>query len=394
MPLSGGAPPLQSGSAGDRDALAAALTRDLGISEAQALHNVDVQARARGIVRTLQTTLGDGFAGVWFDNASGRFRVGVAASTDQQAVTTALVKMGVAADAQLVPVRSTWKNLEAVEATRVQSLQPEIANRQAIVGIDAPDNAVTVTLAPDVSATRRHQLEAESQAASVTVNVRTGPAGLFDRAPKSCRWPYCDRPLGGGTYIENGLGRCTGGFGGFGQRNLYLITAGHCLKDGGGSWDTYQPNGTFRSIGSPVQWMFDSRGDQATILINGPYFNVAGGVSAKIAAWTQNANYLIYGGGYSYYGQSLCRYGATTQRSCGVDSDPNTINVTVGGIGHQTYNTACSNGGDSGGPFVAGNVGYGLLSTGVIQDCPALGTWYTEALYAASALGVQVSSAG
>lgn len=69
----------------DQAALAAALVRDFGISEKQALTNVELQARAGDIVGALEKSLGDGYAGVWFDDASGQFRIGVAPSTDEQA---------------------------------------------------------------------------------------------------------------------------------------------------------------------------------------------------------------------------------------------------------------------------------------------------------------------
>jgi hypothetical protein len=206
--------------ADDRGASAAALVRGFGISEAQALHNVDVQAQARDIVSRLENALGVGYAGLWFDNIAGKFRVGAAPSTDQQAARTLISRLGVARDAEVVPVSSTW----------------------------------------------------------------------------------------------------------------------------------------------------------------------------KIAAWTINTNYLIYGSAWSYYGESLCRQGATTARECGTDHYASLINVTLNGVGHQTYNAACASHGDSGGPFAASNMGYGITISAYL--CPNAGSYYTEANAAASAMGVTVASAG
>jgi streptogrisin C len=164
-------------------------------------------------------------------------------------------------------------------------------------------------------------------------------------------------------------------------------------------WDTwlYQaPNFVGPQRIGPLWSYHDDavNGDVGIIRITDSYWSL-GGTASKIAAWTTgNGNYQVYGGAYSYYGLSLCRYGATTARKCGTDNDPSQINATIDGDAHETYNTACSNAGDSGGTFVAANQGYGLVSFGVAGNCPASGTWYTEVVPAANTVNVHVAYGG
>jgi streptogrisin C len=68
-------------------------------------------------------------------------------------------------------------------------------------------------------------------------------------------------------------------------------------------------------------------------------------------------------------GAPVCRSGATTGRRCGtVTATDVTANYATGPVLGLTLTTACSEGGDSGGPFVSGSSAVGTLSGGS-ADC-------------------------
>lgn len=375
---------------GERAVLAEVLVRDFDIGKDRALRNVDLQTRARGIVDKLQDALGPGFAGVWFDNPSSTFRVGVADEAFRERAQQTLIQLGVDGDSELVPVRSTWAELEAEAAEITQSTK----GLKAAVGINAVENSVDVTVAAS-TATKAAEVVAEVEARSaVDVNVVHVQDFVFDGVqPDACAHPYCDRPLGGAIRI-NGPASCTAGFLAFSNVNLvpYILTAGHCFG-GGGNWWTYHSNHSSWSwIGPSHNWTYGAAGDAGIVRITDPFWNVAGGKSAKIAAWTTgNGNYLIFGGAWSYFGLALCKYGATRPRECGSVNNASLINGNWWGIGHLTYMTACGQGGDSGGPHVAGNVGFGVHHGS--YGCPTAGAFFTEAVAAGNAMNVYVASA-
>lgn len=68
-------------------------------------------------------------------------------------------------------------------------------------------------------------------------------------------------------------------------------------------------------------------------------------------------------------GAQVCRSGSTTGRHCGaVTATDVTANYASGPVTGLSLTTACSDGGDSGGPFVAGTSAVGTLSGGS-GDC-------------------------
>lgn len=299
------APGTSAASPDDRAALAGVLVRDFGISEQQALANVDTQTRAGDIVSALEKSLGDGYAGVWFDNTSGQFRVGVAPSTDKQAAEQTLAGRGIEADSELVPVKSTWDELQAAAEAWTQRATALGIEKRAIVGVNAVTNSVAVTLSSEVSASDVASLDDAAASAPVNVNVVKGKDSLFEAQDMACHWPaYCDRPLGGAIGMGSPSASCTAGFLAFSNSGLnpYILTAGHCIH-GPETWWTYEySTGIQRNIGPAVNNTDGPAGDVGIIGVTDPFWNVAGGMSAKIAAWgTGNGNYLIYGGAWSYY---------------------------------------------------------------------------------------------
>ena len=73
-------------------------------------------------------------------------------------------------------------------------------------------------------------------------------------------------------------------------------------------------------------------------------------------------------------GAPVCRSGSTTGWRCGtVTAVDVTANYAAGPVQGLVLTSACSEGGDSGGPFVSGSSALGLLSGGT-GDCTTAGT--------------------
>lgn len=165
--------------------------------------------------------------------------------------------------------------------------------------------------------------------------------------------------LVGGDTITNGPGRCSVGFG---ARTLAgaprMITAGHCTRRGG---DVRGADGTV--IGPVRSAVFDRRGDWGVVDV-GPGWAPTSQVAADGATTVG-----VTGTATATPGATVCRSGSTTGRRCGtVTAVDVTANYAVGPVEGLVLTDACSEGGDSGGPFLAGRSALGVLSGGS-GDC-------------------------
>lgn len=141
-----------------------------------------------------------------------------------------------------------------------------------------------------------------------------------------------------------------------------MITAGHCTNRGGdvrGANDV--PIGPVRST------VFDRKGDWGVVDV-GPGWRAtpsvpAGGSTPRSVTGTATAT----------VGAPVCRSGSTTGWRCGtVTAADVTANYPAGPVEGLVLTTACSEAGDSGGPFVSGGSALGLLSGGT-GDCTTPG---------------------
>ncbi|GAA4806601.1 hypothetical protein GCM10023200_50290 [Actinomycetospora chlora] len=140
------------------------------------------------------------------------------------------------------------------------------------------------------------------------------------------------------------------------------ITAGHCTNRGGDvRGANQQPIGAVRSS------VFDRTGDWG-IVDAGPGWRATPSVAAE-GSTTRS----ITGTATATVGAPVCRSGSTTGWRCGtVTAVDVTANYAAGPVEGLVLTTACSEGGDSGGPFVAGSSALGLLSGGT-GDCTTPG---------------------
>jgi streptogrisin C len=140
------------------------------------------------------------------------------------------------------------------------------------------------------------------------------------------------------------------------------ITAGHCTNRGGDvRGANQQPIGAVRSS------VFDRTGDWG-IVDAGPGWRATPSVAAE-----GSTTRAITGTATAAVGAPVCRSGSTTGWRCGtVTAVDVTANYAAGPVEGLVLTTACSEGGDSGGPFVAGSSALGLLSGGT-GDCTTPG---------------------
>ena len=198
----------------------------------------------------------------------------------------------------------------------------------------------------------------EAQRVDPAVRVVDGVAAPTPRADPP---PVYD--LVGGDAIRLGGSRCSVGFSARTAAGApRMITAGHCTNRGGdvaGANDA--PIGPVRSS------VFDRTGDWAVVDV-GPGWRTTPSVAAE--ASTTRA---VTGTATAPVGAPVCRSGSTTGWRCGtVTAVDVTANYAAGPVQGLVLTTACSEGGDSGGPFVAGSAALGVLSGGT-GDCTTAG---------------------
>lgn len=187
----------------------------------------------------------------------------------------------------------------------------------------------------------------DARAVDPRVRVREGVTTLTPRAePKQ---------LVGGDAIYLGQERCSAGFG---ARTLLgaprLITAGHCTREGG------DVRGTDNTAIGPVRSsVFDRDGDWGVVDVGrawAPTSQVAD-ADADTLRVTVSATADV--------GASVCRSGSSTGWHCGtVTALDVTANYATGPVLGLTLTSACSEAGDSGGPFTADGAALGVLSGG------------------------------
>lgn len=165
--------------------------------------------------------------------------------------------------------------------------------------------------------------------------------------------------LVGGDAIFIGAGRCSVGFGARAADGApRMITAGHCTEDGG------DVRGADNTVIGPIRSsVFDRDGDWGVVDV-GPGWTPTSAVAAA-----GEATVRVTGTASAPPGSDVCRSGSTTGWHCGrVTATDVTANYSTGPVEGLVLTSACSEPGDSGGPFVAGRSALGTLSGGS-GDC-------------------------
>ncbi|WP_269476447.1 S1 family peptidase [Phytohabitans suffuscus] len=216
---------------------------------------------------------------------------------------------------------------------------------------DLGANRVVVTALPGTAAAARAFATAAG-AAPGTVLVATAAAHPAPRADV----------YGGDPFRTAAGGRCSASFtvvGGF-------LTARHCASRVGEP--VYTPGGL--RMGQ-VAAVGPATSDYAFVRLD-PGWNPVGRIRA-------GASLLPVAGATSApVGAAVCRLGSTTGWRCGTVQAKNVTVVYAGGAVHGlTRTSACSEPGDSGGPFLAGSQAQGITSGGS-GNCTTGGVTYFQ----------------
>lgn len=340
-----------------------AVGRDLGLSPRQAGDRMRAERATAGRARILEQALGAAYAGAWFDPTALELLV---ATTDPQKVSE-IERNG----ARAVLVKRNMGELNGIHRRLDQGvLQLSQEQKRSIWewGVDVQTNGVTITIPAN---DRQALLNAEdlitlSGADATAIHIRQstqGPPTLFQ----------VNNVRGGDRYTDTTDGtNCSVGFSVVGG----YVTAGHC--SGGTIGDNVvgyngAQQGTFSGSQFPGE-------DRAWVAVNGnwaPSPCVGTGGNSNCAT---SPNVLIVGSIEAGVGHTVCRYGATTGGPhCGTIQALNQTVVFNGinVVNHLTRTSACSQPGDSGGPYVWNNHGQGTLTGGSTgNSCPSPGTSY------------------
>ncbi|MGH3880650.1 MAG: S1 family peptidase [Actinophytocola sp.] len=328
----------------------AAMQRDLGLTEAQALTRVRQESAAIEVEPAARAAAGTAYGGSWFDAERGALVVGLATLDSAKDGTNNTADAVRATGAEVAAVEHTQAELDATKAKLDKVRAPaDVAGWH----VDPRSGSVVVTVrrGADVSADVAEFLDVAREAGPVRVEET-------DQLPR----PFAAGTVGGDPYYINGNVRCSIGFsvhGGF-------VSAGHCGGVGStvngwdGSW-----MGTFAGSSFPEN-------DYSFVRIGGGWWTVP-----VVLGWGTVPDQLVRGSGEAPVGSSICRSGSTTHWHCGTVLAKNeTVNYAQGAVHQMTKTSVCAEPGDSGGSYITGDQAQGVTSGGW-GNCAGGGeTWF------------------
>jgi hypothetical protein len=361
------------------------------------------------LVARLEAALGDGFAGEWFEPATGRLHVGYTSAATRRRIDGVAARAGLAGLVQEVPVESTWAQLEAAHERWDRRLD-DLFDRSAVATALSPSqNSVTIEVGSRVSATRRDALERNALADDVNVAVAVSPYAELDVEPQGRCAAFapgkaaCNPTIVGGMtiegpivnaseieegeieeeedyeeedFVEVGEGklvkRCTAGpavkvkdpADNATATKTYILTAGHCVdpnRGGGGvgaKWNAFNKVPEAKEIGATITFIHNLM-DIGVIEVTTNYWAEAKNppVIPTIAPWAkaETEPYPVIQQNNPAVGMNSCLSGQTTGISCGkiITLDQTTTVRGVKKTNLAEVEKAKSAGGDSGGPWFA-----------------------------------------
>ncbi|OLF15424.1 S1 family peptidase [Actinophytocola xanthii] len=319
--------------------LVAAMSRDLGLTEAQAAARVRQESAAIRTEPTAKAAAGEDFGGSWFDPASGSLVVGLVDRDHAGAV--------LATGARVADVERTQAELDADKARLDRAAAPrEVLSWHA----DPRSGGVVVTVLAG---------SADKGAVRAFLGL-VKDVTVVEAAERPV--PFAAGTVGGDPFYINGNTRCSIGFsvhGGF-------VTAGHCGGVGASvaGWDG-SAMGSFAGSSFPGN-------DYAFVRIGNGWWT-----APVVLGWGTVPDQLVRGSGEAPVGSSICRSGSTTRWHCGrVLAKNETVNYAQGAVHQMTKTSVCAQPGDSGGSFITGDQAQGVTSGGW-GNCSSGGeTWY------------------
>jgi streptogrisin C len=320
------------------------------------------QEQAASTEQGLRASLGDAFAGAWFNQASGKL---VAAVTDPSRIAEIQ-----AAGADATVVAHSESALDAMKSA-LDALVDQAPSALTGWYVDSTTN----TLAVEINRNAADAAAAEDFLASVL--GADAAVTLVDVAQEA--QPLYDVRGGDAWYGPNY--RCSVGFSAVdGGGGKHFVTAGHCTAGGASAYGYNQvylgySNGSV--FPGSDYGKVDVTSSQWTLR---PWVNNYGG-----------GNVLVRGSAEAPVGGSVCRSGSTTGWHCGtIQAKNQTVRYSQGTVYGLTRTNVCAEPGDSGGSWISGNQAQGVTSGGS-GNCTSGGTTYFQPVNPAlSAYGLRL----
>ncbi|MFE2011362.1 S1 family peptidase [Streptomyces sp. NPDC059491] len=318
-----------------------AMSRDLGLTAAEAEERLDAEKTAVEVEKAARRSAGAAYGGSWFDAATGRLVVAVTDRAEEAEVRA------LGADTRLV-------RHSAAALDRAKARLDTLGAPAGVAGwhVDPRSNSVVVDV-----------VRSERQAPAVRSFVDRARAGGPVTVVETAQAPrtYAAGTVGGDPYYTGNV-RCSIGFSVYGG----FVTAGHCGKAGAAvrGWDG-SAMGTFQGSSFPGD-------DYAYVSIHSGWWTVP-----VVLGWGTIPDQLVRGSAEAPVGSSICRSGSTTHWRCGTVLAKNeTVNYSQGAVYQMTKTSVCAEGGDSGGSFLSGDQAQGVTSGGW-GNCSSGGeTWF------------------
>jgi len=379
-----------------------------GVSLEDARLRLEIQDRAAQLSEKLEPKLGSAFGGVWLTGGSRDvIKVGIARSASQSAETSAVAQVpiqaaqeGVAEDTSAVGVASSVEELENAQAALDLRLRSLLLANKARTSLDPSASSLTIEVASALTDAERADVQSAIALSPVQLRVSDAGTPILTGGGDACDYPFCDRPLRGGVRI-GAAGRCTAGFNARGRNvgRAYVLTAGHCLDDDGGTWFTRNSVGDLHAIGARQSWNFPGR-DAGIIRVadtsfwqdpppaprvfvdSGPNTTVDDNYEITAETTSDVGEFVCRTSGFSFTtGEDYTRCGTVTALNVTAELEPG---QTASGL---VQTDVCRLQGSSGGPVYKTRLAYGTHSGGDDAPCKS---WYTPATAAENAMNVDI----
>ena len=378
----------------------------------EAERRLTIQDRGAGIEDDIVKVLGDQYAGVWYDEAdAGKLKIGMTQAAGKHAdeVRQITDRYGIAAATDLVAVRFTEAELEAIQSCVRKSIEDMIEAGRARTSYNTKSNTVVVTALATLPRLEEARVKGLAEISGVIVRRVDVPALLSKL--NACNVTFCNPPFRGGRFIRRVTthAECTAAFIARDNTNpnqLWVLTAGHCIFFAGLPWEAKDESNNFSVIGFSAFFSFSgapgrdagkisisSGGGWATpTALPAVVVKSSSNPLDSIIFTNYNPNYEIKATSLSSIGKVLCRTGMKTGTECGTVIELGADESSVGPDGktftfhHMGRLDVCdTQNGDSGGPLYKTHLAFGIYSgTG---DCYEV---YQGVRAAESALNVKV----
>lgn len=371
----------------------ASYSRRFGVDEVEARDRLATQTMVNDLSGMLEDSLGEPPASLWFDNDNGQWVIALTRDQDADAVRKVLANTDLTASSRIV--ETTVKDHDLIApidelSRKFAYLQTERYGFQLAIIPGGMELTVSDSLpegdAAELEAAVRRQADVRIKKVPFDA-LRPTADGVVSAGYVQCNTSprRCNTLTAGAQYLAGTSTGCTVGFIGIREDNSepWLVTAGHCVV--GDEWGVINRGGYFDRLG-PVNsnsTRYNGGADANSADGDGGRVHITDGDYPRYKGyhnWTNNTDPYIgdYTTTNSSVGTMVCKHGTTTGTTCGpitssyLGPSPDSNGRYFKGL---MVADACSQPGDSGGPWTIGHTAVGVTSHGNGAGSCALDAW-------------------